>query len=69
MLSSMATLTSGEAGAELTNRGDAATFRRLDPANRLEVVLRQCTKGQEGRSFNGVVKSHRAARLTGGGSG
>ena len=34
-------------------------LRRLDPSNWLGVVLRQCTKGQEGRNFNGGVKSHR----------
>ena len=56
---STATLTGDGDGAGLANRGDAATFRRLDPANRLEVVLRQCTKGQEGRNFNGGVKSNR----------
>ena len=66
---STATLTGDGDGAGLANRCDATTFRRLDPANRLEVVLRQCTKGQEGRSFNGGMKFHRAACLTGGGAG
>ena len=33
--------------------------KRLDSANWLGVVLRQCTKGQEGRNFNGGVKSNR----------
>ena len=37
---STATLTGDGDGAGLENRGDAATFRRLDPANRIEVVLR-----------------------------
>ena len=60
---STATLTGDGDGAGLANRGDAATFRRLDPANRLVVVLRQCTKGQDGRSINVGGKIRRRQSL------
>ena len=60
---STATLAGDGDGAGLANRGDAATFRRLDPANRLGVVLRQCTKGQDGRSINVGGKIRRRQSL------
>ena len=39
--------------AALEGEGAAVELRRLDPANWLGVVLRQCTKGQDGRGLHG----------------